>query len=29
MLDILFVSLSLAFFAVAVGYVAICDRLRK
>jgi hypothetical protein len=29
MLDVLFVGLSVLFFAVAVGYVAACDRLMK
>jgi hypothetical protein len=29
MLDIIFVLLSVAFFAVALGYVAVCDRLMK
>ena len=29
MLDILFVLLSMAFFAVSLGYVAVCDRLMK
>ena len=29
MLDMVFVGLSLLFFAVAVGYVAVCDRLMK
>jgi hypothetical protein len=28
-LDALFVGLSLMFFAVSVGYVALCDRLTK
>ena len=29
MLDIVFILLTLAFFAVALGYVAVCDRLMK
>ena len=29
MLDLLFIGLSLVFFAVSVGYVAACERLRK
>jgi hypothetical protein len=29
MLDVLFVGLSLAFFAIGIGYVAICDWLSK
>ena len=29
MLDVLFVTLSIVFFAVGVGYVALCERLRK
>ena len=29
MLDIVFMLLTLVFFAVAVGYVAVCDRLMK
>jgi hypothetical protein len=28
-MDLLFVALSIAFFAVSVGYVAICDWLRN
>jgi hypothetical protein len=28
-LDVAFVALSLLFFAVGVGYVALCDRLMK
>jgi hypothetical protein len=28
-LDIVFILLTLAFFAVALGYVAVCDRLMK
>jgi hypothetical protein len=28
-LDIVFVVLSIAFFAVSIGYVAACDRLMK
>jgi hypothetical protein len=28
-LDIVFVLLTLAFFAVSIGYVAACDRLMK
>jgi len=28
-LDIVFMLLTLVFFAVAVGYVAVCDRLMK
>jgi hypothetical protein len=28
-LDIVFILLTLVFFAVAVGYVAVCDRLMK
>jgi hypothetical protein len=28
-LDVIFVSLALVFFAISVGYVAICDRLMK
>jgi hypothetical protein len=28
-LDIVFILLTLAFFAVAIGYVAVCDRLMK
>jgi hypothetical protein len=27
--DIVFILLTLVFFAVAVGYVAVCDRLMK
>ena len=27
--DLLFVALTLLFFAAALGYVAVCDRLRK
>ena len=29
MLDVVFVAVSMFFFAVAVGYVAFCDRLMK
>jgi hypothetical protein len=29
MLDLAFVGLSILFFAVAIGYVAACDRLMK
>ena len=29
MLDIAFILLTLVFFAVAIGYVAVCDRLMK
>lgn len=29
MLDVLFISLTLAFFALCFGYVAWCDRLMK
>jgi hypothetical protein len=28
-LDVLFVALTLLFFVVSVGYVALCDRLMK
>jgi hypothetical protein len=28
-LDVLFILLSMAFFAVSLGYVAVCDRLMK
>ena len=28
-LDIIFVTLSILFFAVSIGYVAACDRLMK
>jgi hypothetical protein len=28
-LDVIFVAMTLAFFAVSVGYVALCDRLMK
>jgi hypothetical protein len=28
-LDVLFVAISLMFFAVSVGYVALCDRLAR
>jgi len=28
-LDLLFVALTVAFFAVGIGYVAVCDRLMK
>ena len=27
--DVLFVTLAIAFFAVSIGYVAVCDRLMK
>ena len=29
MLDLIFVGLSILFFAVAIGYVAVCERLMK
>ena len=29
MLDLLFILLTLVFFAVSIGYVAACDRLMK
>ena len=29
MLDVLFILLTLVFFAVSIGYVAACDRLMK
>ena len=29
MLDIIFVAITIAFFAVSAGYVAACDRLMK
>ncbi len=29
MLDIVFVGITLVFFAVSIGYVAVCDRLMK
>jgi hypothetical protein len=29
MLDVVFVAVSLVFFAVSVGYVSLCDRLMK
>lgn len=29
MLDLLFIALTLAFFAASAGYVAVCDRLMK
>jgi hypothetical protein len=29
MLDIVFVGLSILFFAAALGYIAVCERLRK
>jgi hypothetical protein len=28
-LDLIFVGLTVAFFAVSIGYVAVCDRLMK
>jgi hypothetical protein len=28
-LDVVFVGLTLVFFAVSIGYVAVCDRLMK
>jgi hypothetical protein len=28
-LDVIFVTLSIVFFAVSIGYVAVCDRLMK
>jgi hypothetical protein len=28
-LDVAFIALTLAFFAVGIGYVALCDRLMK
>jgi hypothetical protein len=28
-LDVIFVAMTLAFFAVCIGYVALCDRLLK
>ena len=29
MLDVVFVAVGLAFFALSVGYVSLCDRLMK
>jgi hypothetical protein len=29
MLDIIFVTVTIAFFAISIGYVAACDRLMK
>jgi hypothetical protein len=29
MLDIIFIALTIFFFAVSIGYVAVCDRLMK
>jgi hypothetical protein len=29
MLDLVFVGLSIVFFAVSIGYVTVCDRLMK
>ena len=29
MLDVVFVAVSLIFFAISVGYVSLCDRLMK
>jgi hypothetical protein len=28
-LDVVFVGISIVFFAVSIGYVAVCDRLMK
>jgi hypothetical protein len=28
-LDVIFIGLSIVFFVVAIGYVAVCDRLMK
>lgn len=29
MLDVIFIALTVAFFAISIGYVAACDRLMK
>jgi hypothetical protein len=29
MLDVVFLGLTLLFFAISIGYVAVCDRLMK
>jgi hypothetical protein len=29
MLDIIFITVTIAFFAISIGYVAACDRLMK
>lgn len=29
MLDVLFIGLTIAFFALGIGYVALCERLMK
>ncbi len=29
MLDVMFIALTIAFFVISIGYVAVCDRLMK